>query len=57
MGPVVIGNLKAVSGDYSGGMYYVAATLFLSAVVILIAAPKKAVLSQRLATQLSTEIT
>ena len=51
VGQVVIGELKAVSGDYSLGMYYVAATLFLSAVVILIAAPNKAVLSQRLATQ------
>jgi MFS transporter, ACS family, tartrate transporter len=51
VGQVVIGKLKAVSGDYSSGMYYVAATLFISAVVILIAAPKKAAPSQRLATQ------
>jgi hypothetical protein len=55
VGQVVIGKLKAVNGDYSAGMYYVAALLFFATVVILIAAPKKAVkkavLSQRLATQ------
>ena len=41
VGQVVIGKLKAVNGDYSGGMYYVAALLFLATVVILIAAPKE----------------
>jgi len=42
VGPIVIGRLKAQTGSYSGGMIYVAATLLLSSVVVLFAAPKPA---------------
>jgi ACS family tartrate transporter-like MFS transporter len=41
LGPVAIGKLKSLTGNYASGMVYVAATLVLSAVVILFAAPKK----------------
>lgn len=40
VGPIVIGRLKAHTGSYSGGMIYVAATLLLSSIVVLFAAPK-----------------
>lgn len=43
LGPIVIGGLKARTGSYSGGMIYVAATLLLSSIVVLFAAPKAAV--------------
>jgi ACS family tartrate transporter-like MFS transporter len=42
VGPIVIGRLKAQTGSYSGGMIYVAATLLLSSIVVLFAAPKAA---------------
>jgi ACS family tartrate transporter-like MFS transporter len=40
VGPVVIGKLKMHSGNYASGMICVAATLVVSALVILFAAPK-----------------
>jgi ACS family tartrate transporter-like MFS transporter len=41
IGPIVIGHLKAHTGSYSGGMIYVAATLLLSSIVVLFAAPRR----------------
>jgi ACS family tartrate transporter-like MFS transporter len=41
VGPIVIGRLKAQTGSYSGGMIYVAATLLLSSIVVLFAAPRR----------------
>lgn len=38
--PVVIGRLKTQTGNYSGGMSYVAVTLFISMLVILFAGPR-----------------
>lgn len=46
LGPIVIGGLKARTGSYSGGMIYVAATLLLSSIVVLFAAPKAAARSE-----------
>jgi len=43
VGPIVMGKLKMQSGNYSSGMVYVAATLVLSSLLVLIAAPKKPV--------------
>jgi ACS family tartrate transporter-like MFS transporter len=40
LGPVVIGRLKSLTGDYASGMVYVAGTLLFSAIVIQFAAPK-----------------
>jgi ACS family tartrate transporter-like MFS transporter len=40
-GPVIIGKLRMHSGNYSSGMIYVAATLVLSSLVILFAAPHR----------------
>jgi ACS family tartrate transporter-like MFS transporter len=42
VGPIVIGRLKMHAGNYSGGMIYVAATLVLSSLLVLFAAPKAA---------------
>lgn len=41
VGQIVIGRLKTQTGSYSGGMIYVAATLLLSSIVVLFAAPRK----------------
>jgi ACS family tartrate transporter-like MFS transporter len=40
VGPVVIGKLKMHSGNYASGMICVAATLAVSALVVVFAAPK-----------------
>jgi len=43
VGPVVIGRLKTQSGNYTGGMVYVAATLVVSSVVVMVAGRKAVV--------------